>query len=215
MGQVESVNVALVRNGEWAGRIGRTGIDKRPVVGEVLLSPRGVAGDTVVDTRRHGGRDQAVCAFDLEDLDYWSAELGRELPPGSAGENLTVSGVQTHTAVVGERWRVGNAVVRVTAPRIPCPVLAAFWRVPDLVERVTALGRAGAYLAVEESGAVQGGDRVEVLDLPAHGVTVADLFAFRAAGRRERMGHIRRALPDLPERWRRYVCAAPGAAGGA
>jgi MOSC domain-containing protein YiiM len=77
-GSVRSVNVAVVRD-DLATRApgGRTGIDKRPVEGPVLLTAAGVAGDTVCDTTYHGGPDQAVYAYAAEDLEFWAAELGR------------------------------------------------------------------------------------------------------------------------------------------
>ncbi len=208
MGFVEAVNVGVVRTGDWTGRMGRTGIDKRPVDGPLILdgpgvdgeNGPGVRGDTVADTNDHGGRDQAVYAFDVEDLRAWSTELGREMTPGSAGENLSLAGCDASGSVIGQRWRVGGAVLRVTGPRIPCRVFAGFWDVGDLVKRFTAAGRPGAYLAVEERGEIRAGDRVEVVHTPAHGVTVADYFAFRAQGRRDIAEHVARSLPDLPDK---------------
>ena len=70
----------------------------------------GLAGDTIGDLRHHGGDDQAVYAFAREDLDGWAAELGRELPGGAFGENLTTRGLDVTGALVGERWRIGGDV---------------------------------------------------------------------------------------------------------
>lgn len=207
MGYVESVNRAVVRTGAWTGRMGSTGIDKRPVDGPLVLDGpgvdgddgSGVAGDTVADTDHHGGRDQAVYAFDTEDLRAWSDELGVDLVAGNAGENLTLRDCDASRAVIGQRWRVGSAVLRVTSPRIPCRVFAGFWDVGDLIKRFTAVGRTGAYLAVERRGEIRARDEVEIVHTPDHGVTVADFFAFRAQGRRELADHVSRSLPDLPD----------------
>lgn len=216
MGYVESVNIAVVRTGPWTGRVGRTGIDKRPVEEPLVLDGAGVdgddgagvRGDTVADTEHHGGRDQAVYAFDIEDLRHWSAELGKQLEPGNAGENLTLSGCDCSRAVIGERWRIGSAIVRVTSPRIPCKVFAGFWDVRDLIKRFSAFGRSGAYLAVEERGEIAAGDERVVLSRPEHGVTIADAFAFRAQGRGELAEHLAGAMPDLPAEWAGYVRTA-------
>lgn len=216
MGYVESVNVSVVRTGSWTGRMGRTGIDKRPADGPLILDGpgvdsdegSGVRGDTVADGRFHGGRDQAVYAFDLEDFEHWSDVLGRELTPGNAGENLTLVDCDCTNAVVGERWRIGSAVLRVTKPRIPCRVFAGFWDHSSLIKEFTAFGRTGAYFAVEEQGKIAAGDAREVLFRPEHGVTLADLFAFRAQGRRDLVDHVARAESDLPESWMKYVAAA-------
>jgi MOSC domain-containing protein YiiM len=183
-GKVESVNVAVVRTdiGTRAPD-GRTGIDKRPVDGPVLLTAAGVQGDTICHTKHHGGPDQAVYAYAAEDLAFWAAELGQEFRPGGVGENLTVSGVDCTGAVLGERWRVGEAVLQVRSSRTPCRVFAGFRGVRDLVKRFIAAGRPGAYLAVERAGLVRAGDTVELLDRPDHGVTVADLMAASSVAR--------------------------------
>jgi MOSC domain-containing protein YiiM len=183
-GRVESVNVAVVRGDiDTRAPSGRTGIDKRPVPGPVLLAPDGVQGDTVCHTKHHGGPDQAVYAYAAEDLAFWSAELGQEFRPGGVGENLTVSGVDCTGAVLGERWQVGDAVLQVRSARTPCRVFAGFRGVPDLVKRFIAAGRPGAYLAVVQQGLVRAGDPVTLLDRPDHGVTVADLMAASTVAR--------------------------------
>jgi MOSC domain-containing protein YiiM len=183
-GFVESVNVAVVRS-DLVTRApdGRTGIDKRPVDGPVLLTAAGVQGDTICLALHHGGPDQAVYAYAAEDLAYWAAELDQDVRPGGVGENLTVSGVDCTGAVLGERWRVGEAVLQVRGSRNPCHVFAGFRGVPDLVKRFIAAGRPGAYLAVERPGSVCAGDTVELLDRPGHGVTVADLMAASTVAR--------------------------------
>lgn len=201
MGHVQSVNVAVLRTGEWTGRMGSTGIDKRPVPGPVRFTGSGVHGDTVVDRKHHGAWYQAAYAFDVEDLRFWSAELGRELVPGNAGENLSLVGCDASTALVGERWRIGGAVLRVTAPRDPCRVFAGFWEVKSLVKRFAAVGRPGAYLAVERPGEISAGDPVDVLSRPEHAVTVADVLALNM-GDRDRREHVAAAAADLPEKLR-------------
>ncbi|GAB3298612.1 MOSC domain-containing protein [Parasphingorhabdus pacifica] len=205
MGHVESVNIAVPRTGAWTGSVGKTGIDKRPVAGPVLVERAGVRDDSVCDTKHHGSWYQAVYAFDTEDLRYWSHELATELVAGNAGENLTLADCDCAEAVVGERWRVGDAVLRVTGPRIPCRVFAAFWEADGLVKRFTARGRPGAYLAVEAPGEVRAGDSRELLSRPEHGVTVAEVMAFRMRARTDIAEHVATGMADLPEEWRAEV----------
>jgi MOSC domain-containing protein YiiM len=196
-GRVVSVNVAVVRTDPWTrSKSGRSGIDKRPVDGPVPLLAYGVHGDTICDTAHHGGPDQAVYAYSVDDLAFWAAELGQRVEPGGVGENLTLSGVDCSGAVVGERWRVGDAMLQVRGPRIPCRVFAGFRRVPDLIKRFIAAGRPGSYLAVERSAAVQAGDRVRVLDRPSHRVTVAEVMA-AMTGDRELVPHVATARGQL------------------
>lgn len=188
--------------------MGRTGIDKRPVGGPIRLESTGVRGDTVVDTDRHGRWFQAAYGFDVEDLEHWSAELAVPLGAGSAGENLTLSGTDCSNALVGERWVVGEAVLRVTGPRTPCRVFAAYWSSADLIKRFTEFGRPGTYFAVERAGEVRAGEVVRVLSRPEHGVSVAQVFAVRSGGRGELAEHVCGALADLPPEWAEHVAAA-------
>jgi MOSC domain-containing protein YiiM len=204
-GRVESVNVGVARPEPAAHyKGGETAIDKRPTAAPVLLGVSGVEGDTICDLEHHGGPDQAVYAYSTEDLAFWAAELGQPVAPGGVGENLTLSGIDCSGAVVGERWRVGDAVLVVRGPRIPCRVFAAFRGVPDLVKRFIAAGRPGSYLAVEHPAPVAAGDPVRVLDRPAHGVTVADVLAAMTIDR-AREGRVAAAREHMGARGREWL----------
>jgi MOSC domain-containing protein YiiM len=154
----------------------RSGIDKRPVEGRVAVHELGLQGDLQVNRRHHGGEGQAVYAYGQEDADWWAAELDRELPPGRFGENLRTSGIDLTAALLGERWRIGTALVEVTSPRIPCVNFERFWGVPQLVKRFTAHGATGAYLRVLETGELGAGDDVLVEFRPDHGITTGRAF---------------------------------------
>ncbi|MFJ8143742.1 MOSC domain-containing protein [Streptomyces sp. NPDC096048] len=169
---------------------GVTGIDKRPADGTVRVAapgPKGVgasglAGDTVCDMRHHGGDDQAVYAMAREDMDDWERELGRPLPNGSFGENLTTTGLDVSGALIGERWRIGpDLVLEVTSGRIPCRTFQGHLGEKRWVRRFTEKGAPGAYLRVIEPGGARAGDAVEIVHRPAHEVTVA--LQFRAVTR--------------------------------
>lgn len=187
MAQVLSVNVAVPRPTP-ANRVGTTGIDKRPVAGPVQVrapGPKkgglgsGLVGDKVFEVAHHGGDDQAVYAYAREDLDEWEAVLGRGLPGGAFGENLTTRGLDVTGALIGERWRVGETVVlEVADPRIPCGTFAHWMAEQGWIKRFTARGAPGAYLRVIEPGEVAAGDPVTVLSRPVHDVTIG--LAFRA-----------------------------------
>jgi MOSC domain-containing protein YiiM len=157
-------------------RVGRSGIDKRPVDGRASVQQLGLDGDAVLDKRDHGGEGQAVYVYGQEDAEWWERELDRELPAGRFGENLRTAGVDLTGALLGEQWRIGTALFEVTAPRIPCNTFARFWGVPQLVKRFTARGTTGAYLRVLETGDVGAGDAVEVVARPDHGITTGRAF---------------------------------------
>jgi MOSC domain-containing protein YiiM len=186
-GRVLSVNVAVPER-STAKNVGITGINKRPVGRPVSVrapGPKrtglhsGVVGDQIFDVAHHGGDDQAVYAYAREDYDWWQQELGRDLPGGLFGENLTTENVDVNGAVIGERWRIGADVV--LAPpfgRIPCATFQAKMAEPRWIKRFTEESRPGTYLRVVEPGEIKAGDTIEVAHRPAHGVTIA--HAFRA-----------------------------------
>jgi MOSC domain-containing protein YiiM len=187
-------------------RPGRSGIDKKPVTGRVAVGELGLDGDVQVNRRYHGGEGQAVYAYAQEDADWWAAELDRALPPGRFGENLRTSGLDLTSAVLGERWAVGTALLEVTAPRIPCANFERFWGVPRLVRRFTAHGASGAYLRVLRTGDLGAGDEVAVVHRPHHGVTAGD--AFRAfTTQKSRLPELAPALPFLPVKDRARIAA--------
>lgn len=126
--------------------------------------------------RHHGGSGQAVYAVAREELDWWGGELDRDLRDGMFGENLTTVGLDVDAAVVGERWRVGSALLEVSGPRIPCATFAAWMGERAWVRRFTERGRTGAYLAVVEPGVLRTGDEVVVEAEPEHGLTVPEVF---------------------------------------
>ncbi|MFG3284597.1 MOSC domain-containing protein [Streptomyces sp. NPDC048111] len=183
-----SVNLGRAKAVDYTdGAGGRTGIDKRPVTGPVRVyapGPRGtgasgVEGDDVCDLRHHGGDHQAVYAYAREDLDVWAKELGRELPNGCFGENLTTYGIDVNDARIGERWRIGgDLVLEVASGRIPCRTFAGWLDRKGWVRRFTQAAVPGAYFRVIEPGEIRAGDAVEVIERPDHEVSVA--FWFRA-----------------------------------
>jgi MOSC domain-containing protein YiiM len=174
--QVRSVSTGRVVEAAWAGRLRRTAIDKRPSPAPVVVGDLGMVGDEQADVKYHGGPDKAVYAFAREDLDGWQRALGRRLHDGQFGENLTTVGLDVNEALVGERWRVGEALLEVCSVRIPCRVFAAWLRETGWVRRFTEEGRPGPYLRVVERGAVAAGDPIAVVHRPVHDVTVTTVF---------------------------------------
>ena len=169
-----SVNTGRGKDADWAGKSGRTAIDKRPVPGRVEVGTLGLGGDEQVDKPAHGGPEQAVYAYAREDLDWWVEQLGRELADGTFCENITTVGLDVTGALIGEIWELGTARVQVTAPRIPCVVFAGWMDERNWVKRFADARRPGAYLRVLREGAVGAGDPLEVVSRPAERVTIAE-----------------------------------------
>ncbi len=166
-GTVEAVCTGQVEEFEVLGaeppRTATTAIRKSPVEGTVHVAVDGVVGDQIANTASHGGTLRTVYAYAAEDREFWSRQLGRELPPGSFGENLALTGVDVTGAKPGERWRVGDALLEVTTIRTPCYKLAWALDRPRIEREFQRAARPGAYLTVVEEGDVAAGDEVRVV----------------------------------------------------
>lgn len=182
---VLSVNLARVRPNPFKDT-DVTGIDKAPSAGPVEVrapgdkavgSGSGLVGDTIGDRAHHGGDEQAVYAYAREELDDWQEFLGRALPNGFFGENLTTTGLDVSGAVIGERWRLGAAVeLQVTGPRLPCATFRGWIDKRGWLKDFTKAAIPGAYLRVVTPGYLGAGDAVTILHKPSHQITVATVF---------------------------------------
>lgn len=210
--RVMRVNVGVPRDVEFNGETRQTAIYKSPAAGRVAALDDHLVGDKQANVVDHGGPDKAVYAYAREDLDFWAAELGRDVEDGFVGENLTTAGLDVSGAVIGERWHIGTAVFEVAQPRIPCWKLGVRTGVPGMERRFGKASRPGAYLRIVTEGEIGAGDAVEVVSRPDHGFTLADAA---------RIYHLERSsaaeLLDVPELapplkvWAAKRLAAPNA----
>jgi MOSC domain-containing protein YiiM len=202
-GRVTSVNVGRTQTFADGKRTFTSAIGKRPRVDRLVAEGEFLEDDEQADLENHGGPDRALYAYAAEDYAWWEGELGRPLAPGLFGENLTVTGIDVSGAVIGERWRIGTAVVRVTSPRVPCFKLAHVVGESDFVKRFAAALRPGAYLAIVEAGDIGAGDVVEILARPERSISLADfthLYFFDQTRVAELLD-----VADLTDAWRAWA----------
>ncbi|MDB4892307.1 MAG: hypothetical protein JWL61_4162 [Gemmatimonadetes bacterium] len=173
--RVVSLNVGDIREIEWQGRLVTTAIWKYPVAGRIALRGVNFAGDDQADRTVHGGPDKAVYAYAREDYDFWQHELGIAMPAGTFGENLTVEGLDLTHAMLGDRWRVGSALLEIAQPRLPCFKLGIRMGDVRFPKRFQAAERMGAYLRVIEEGDVGAGDEIDVTPAAVGGVTLHEM----------------------------------------
>jgi MOSC domain-containing protein YiiM len=197
--QVISVNVGAIRELKWRGQTVRTGIWKHSVDGPVALRGVNFVGDDQADRTVHGGADKAVYAYSIEDYDYWAKHEAFDVGPAVFGENLTVKGMDLTGALVGDRWRVGTALLEVAQPRLPCFKLGIRVADPRFPQRFQSAIRPGAYLRIIEEGVIRAGDRVHVIERPAHAVTMGLMVE---SVRDEAKARAIQVAPRLPENWR-------------
>lgn len=183
--KITSVNLGKRETVIIGGKTKTTGIWKRPVTGKVRVTAEGLLEDAVVNTVHHGGVDQALYLYSAEDYSWWERELNRELLPGTFGENLTLSDFGTAPLRVGDRLRINNVLLEITAPRIPCGTLAARMNDTGFVKRFVAAERPGCYVRVLETGELQAGDAVEFIPATNDYPTILEIFSLWYAKERD------------------------------
>jgi len=188
-----SVNVSLAREVEIGGRKVMTAIGKRPVAQPVAVKPLGLAGDEQADLTVHGGLSKAVYAYPFEHYPFWQtvraqakvALWDEALPPGSLGENLTITGLLENQAWIGDVLRFPHCELAVSEPRFPCFKFNAAMGFNQATKLMASNGWCGFYLAVRVAGTLQAGEKFELVPGPRE-VGIQELFRSRlnAAHRR-------------------------------
>ncbi|WP_187336661.1 MOSC domain-containing protein [Novosphingopyxis iocasae] len=191
-------------------------IARDPVEGPVELGWTGFEGDQVADPVHHGGWDKAVHLYPSDHYPFWRKKLpdhDRLRRFGAFGENITAPGFAEHEVKIGDRFRMGDALVEISHGRQPCWKLDHHFGRPDMMATIVNTGRSGLYLRVIEQAAVAAGDAIERTERPDHDWTVARAFALLIQPGKRDPGALKdlAQLETLAEAWRQR---ARGLAGG-
>lgn len=174
--RVVSVNVGLPREVQWKRMRVSTAIFKCPIDGTIPIRKLNLDGDRQADLTVHGGPSKAVYGYPVEHYDYWRSQLiHMPLGLGVFGENLTTHGLLEKDLYIGDRIRVGTAVLRVAQPRMPCYKLQIRFDRDDMTKLFAMSLRSGFYFAVIEEGQLTVGDPIEIIERDAHGISVAEV----------------------------------------
>ncbi len=186
-------------------------IAKRPREGRVQILPEGLAPDEQADRRVHGGPEMALHLYPLDHHAWWRGIIGDHPvldEPGGFGSNLAVTGLSEDMVHIGERFRLGSAVIEVSQPRQPCWKIGHRFGHPGMVARIVETGRCGWYFRVIETGEVAAGDTLERLAPGAPDWSVARAFAALVAGKATRAEFAELAeLPALSPKMRAKAAA--------
>lgn len=189
-GQLLSLNVGLAREVEINGRKVLTGIGKHAAAGPVAVQRMGLAGDEQADLSLHGGLTKAVYAYPAEHYPFWQTVRAQArvalwdevLPPGSFGENLTLTGLLENRAWIGDVLRFPDCELAVSEPRFPCFKFNAAMGFKHATQLMSANAWCGFYLAVRVAGTLQAGQGFEIVPGPRE-VGIEELFRARVAAR--------------------------------
>ncbi|MCK5830899.1 MAG: MOSC domain-containing protein [Methylococcales bacterium] len=172
-----SINTTLPTDIEYQGKTISTGIFKQPIEGSIFVAKDNLKGDLQADLKNHGGEHKAVYAFSADHYPYWSDVLqNSELKPGIFGENLTISGFDESSLHIGDQLSIGQCVLEITQPRVPCFKLGIAFKNKNMPRLFIENFATGIYLRVLQEGFVEAGNTVKLIKEGKFKVSVQSLF---------------------------------------
>ncbi len=174
---IQSTNISQPKTILWHDKEVSTGIFKIPTTKAIYLGKHKVTDDYVADTKVHGGRYKACYLFSSDHYSYW-----KTLYPnltwnwGMFGENLTINGMNETQIMVGDIYKIGDALVQVTQPREPCFKFGVKFGTQDVLKQFIHHGLPGTYIQILEEGFVKTGDELKLVERFDKTLSVAQLF---------------------------------------
>ena len=174
--KIISINLGIEKEIQMGDKIDRTGIYKLPAQHAVYVTKFGLEGDFIESKKHHGGPDQAVYIYGSADYAFWEKELGVEIQPGTFGENLTISELESGPFNIGDLLHIGDVTLEVTMPRIPCGTFASRMSDPAWVKKFRQAERPGFYCRVKREGVIKAGDAVALEKFQGETISIQQLY---------------------------------------
>jgi len=194
--KIISTNIGLPKTITWKEKIVQTGIFKKPVNEPIFLSQTGVVGDAVMNKKVHGGIDKSCYLYSADHYEFWKQKYpDLDWYWGTFGENLSVAGLAENKMHIGDVLEIGESIIKITQPRIPCYKLGVRFGSQDIIKAFLEAGRPGIYAKVLKEGFVKKGDQVYLLERQSNNLTVAQIFDQFTASKRDKLIIIK-ALQD-------------------
>ncbi|KTE26504.1 MULTISPECIES: MOSC domain-containing protein [unclassified Sphingopyxis] len=175
-------------------------IAKMPVDGALRVGLLGIDGDEQADLTVHGGVDKAIHHYPRDHYDWWAGELGDHAllgAPGAFGENISTEGLIESEARIGDRYRMGSALVEISQGRQPCWKLGHRFGIATVPATVVTTRRSGWYYRVIEEGSVAAGDALALVERPLPEWSVERVFHLLVGGAGKREPEELRALAAM------------------
>ncbi|MFN8384456.1 MAG: MOSC domain-containing protein [Anaerolineales bacterium] len=171
-----SINLGIKKDIQIGSSTDRTGIYKFPTQDSVQVTKLGLEGDYIENKKHHGGPDQAVYIYGGADYTWWEHELGSEIKPGTFGENLTISDLESGPLNIGDLLHIENVTLQVTMPRIPCATFAARMDDSAWVKKFRQAKRPGFYCRVMREGFIKAGNDVVLENFQGETISIQQLY---------------------------------------
>ena len=193
----------------WEGKE-PSAIRKTPVQGEQEIDELGFLSDAQADPTNHGGRDKAIHHYATDHYANWIAEghMPKGTAPAAFGENVASFGMTEENLCIGDKLRLGSAVVQISQGRQPCWKVSAFTGNQKMAYLFQKTGRTGWYYRVLESGHAGLGDEIALIERTQPDWTVRRVTAARLTRQvTEWELEYLTQMPELSDDWRKDFSA--------
>lgn len=205
--QLLSVNIGKIKPITWRNKTVNTAITKEPSQNICKVSIHGIEGDEQADRKHHGGETKALYSYDISYYEIWKKKITRaDWPYGIFGENLTTQGLLDKDVKIGNVYKIGSTLIKAMEPRFPCSRLNAQFQLANMVTLFSKQEGHGIYFKVIQEGEIQKNNTIELIESPAHNITIANIVeAYYAKGKDNILLHNILEIPYLPKNLRKNL----------
>lgn len=203
--KIISINLGIEKEIQVGNSVDRTGIFKLPVQKAVQVTELGLEGDFIASQKHHGGPDQAVYIYGTTDYEWWEKELGVDIQPGTFGENLTISDLESGPFHVGDFLHIGDVTLQVTMPRVPCATFASRMENPLWVKKFRQAERPGFYCRVKREGVIKAGESVSLEKFTGETISIHQLYQDYYDRNKTEQMLLRHLNAPIAIRWRKRI----------
>lgn len=203
--KIISINLGIEKEIQVGNSVDRTGIFKLPVQKAVQVTELGLEGDFIASQKHHGGPDQAVYIYGTTDYEWWEKELSVDIQPGTFGENLTISDLESGPFHVGDFLHIGDVTLQVTMPRVPCATFASRMENPLWVKKFRQAERPGFYCRVKREGVIKAGESVSLEKFTGETISIHQLYQDYYDRNKTEQMLLRHLNAPIAIRWRKRI----------
>ncbi|MCB9174094.1 MAG: MOSC domain-containing protein [Flavobacteriales bacterium] len=176
--KIVSTNIGNKVSFEWNGKTVETGIFKKPVNVPIFLGKTDVEKDVVCDRENHGGIDKACYFYGANHYSFWKEKYPNlKFEFGMFGENITLDNIDETIIRIGNIYQVGNAIVQISEPRIPCFKLGHKFNDQLVIKEFINSSYSGFYVRILKEGTVTVGDEFKLIEQNNNDFSVEDAFS--------------------------------------
>lgn len=205
--RVVSTNLGNKTIFDWNKNKVETGIYKKAVSTPIFLGKTNVRNDVVTDRENHGGIDKACYFYGANHYHFWKEKYPTiEINYGMFGENITLDNVDETTIRIGNIYQIGEAIIQISEPRIPCFKLGYKFNNLSVIKEFIESLYSGFYVRVLKEGFVKNGDDLILQKQNENDFSVENAFSLLSYNKQNRLLiEIMKQEPLLGEDYRKSI----------